>query len=93
MEELELLRKEIDGIDEQLVKLFEERMELAVKIAAVKRQKAMQVLDSKREEEVIKKAIDRLKNKELSEELELFFRNLMDLSKKIQHDKMRKAED
>ncbi|SHI75546.1 chorismate mutase [Lutispora thermophila] len=93
MKELELLRKEIDDIDEQLVRLFEKRMELAVKIGAIKKKMDMAVLDSRREEEVIEKAIDRLKDKKLSEELELFFRNIMDLSKKIQYDRMQKAED
>jgi len=93
LKELELLRKEIDDIDEQLVRLFEKRMELAVKIGAIKKKMDMAVLDSRREEEVIEKAIDRLKDKKLSEELELFFRNIMDLSKKIQYDRMQKAED
>jgi len=93
LEELELLRKEIDKIDEQLVMLFEKRMELANKIGDIKKQKGMEVFDPQREEEVIKKAVGRLRNKDLSEELKMFFRSLMDSSKKIQYDNIKKAED
>lgn len=93
MEELEILRKEIDKIDEQLVELFEKRMELAIKIGDIKKQKGMQILDSQREKAVIKNAIAHLKNKDLSDELEAFLRNLMDSSKKIQQYRIKKAED
>ncbi|MGI5998934.1 MAG: chorismate mutase [Lutispora sp.] len=93
MEELEILRKEIDIIDEQLVELFEKRMELAIKIGDIKKQKGMQILDSQREKAVIKNAIAHLKNKDLSDELEAFLRNLMDSSKKIQQYRIKKAED
>ena len=93
MEELEILRTEIDIIDEQLVELFEKRMELAIKIGDIKKQKGMQILDSQREKAVIKNAIAHLKNKDLSDELEAFLRNLMDSSKKIQQYRIKKAED
>jgi len=93
LEELEILRKEIDKIDEQLVELFEKRMELAIKIGDIKKQKGMQILDSQREKAVIKNAIAHLKNKDLSDELEAFLRNLMDSSKKIQQYRIKKAED
>jgi chorismate mutase/prephenate dehydratase len=93
LEELEILRKEIDIIDEQLVELFEKRMELAIKIGDIKKQKGMQILDSQREKAVIKNAIAHLKNKDLSDELEAFLRNLMDSSKKIQQYRIKKAED
>jgi len=93
LEELDLLRKEIDKVDEELVKLFERRMELAVKIGGIKKQKGMEVFDAERERQVIEKAIGRLKNKHLAEELKIFFKSLMDSSKKIQYDIMQKAED
>jgi len=93
LEEIEILRKEIDEIDEQLVKLFEKRMELAKKIGDIKKEKGIRVLDSHREEYVIKKAKAQLNNKELSDVLEAFFRNLMNYSKKIQYDDFKKAED
>ena len=90
MEELEILRKQIDETDEKLVKLFERRMELAIKIGAIKEEKGLQILNSKREEEVIKRNISLLENKELYQELEIFFKTIMDSSKRIQH-RMKKS--
>lgn len=93
MEELDLLRKQIDDIDKQLVELFEKRMELAVRIGIIKEEMGLQIMDSKREEVVIRKATAHLKNKELTRELESFFHNVMDSSKRIQFDRLQKAEE
>jgi len=88
MEELELLRKQIDEIDEKLVELFESRMELATRIGAIKEEKGLEILNSRREEEVVKKNIMLLKNSELSQELEIFFKSVMDSSKRIQQNRL-----
>ena len=45
------LREKIDSIDEQLVRLFAERMETAAKIAEYKKEHGIPVLDRKRENE------------------------------------------
>lgn len=84
MNELDILRGQIDIIDEKLIELFESRMEISSKIGDLKAQKGMVILNSKREEEVIKKGIFKLKDKELSCELEIFLRNIMELSKRVQ---------
>lgn len=84
MTELDILRGQIDAIDEKLVELFESRMELSKKIGDLKIQKGLEILNSKREEEVIKKGISNLKDKELSCELEMFLRKIMELSRKVQ---------
>lgn len=55
---LQEYRKEIDRIDDTLVKAFRERMEVAAKIAAYKKENGLPVLDSSRE---------RLKLKEIAE--------------------------
>ncbi len=44
-------RKEIDKIDEQLVKLFQERMEVSAKIADYKKENNLPIFDQKRERE------------------------------------------
>lgn len=49
---MEKLRKRIDHIDEQLVKLLDERMELAFEIGRFKKEKGLPVLDAGREAEV-----------------------------------------
>lgn len=60
------LRKAIDKIDDELVKLFAERMEVAAKIADYKQKNNMQVLDAKREREklndVLTKAPENMKS-------------------------------
>lgn len=84
MTELDILREQIDAIDEKLVELFESRMELSKKIGDLKIQKGIEILNSKREEDVIKKGISNLKDKELSCELEIFLRKIMELSRKVE---------
>ena len=84
MTELDILREQIDIIDEKLVELFENRMDISKKIGDLKIQKEIEILNSKREEEVIKKGLSNLKDKELSCELEEFLRKIMELSKRVQ---------
>ena len=60
MDELRRLRNEIDRIDGELARLFEERMAAAAEIAAVKRQRGLPVRDSAREREVLDRAAARI---------------------------------
>ena len=50
---LENIRKEIDKIDAQLVPLLKERMGCSLKVAEIKRQQNLPVLNEKREQEII----------------------------------------
>ena len=84
MNELELLRKQIDDIDNKLCDLFEKRMEVAKLIGEYKRKHNLDVLDSSREEIVLNNAKKRVKNKDLEEYYLLLVQYLMDLSKKYQ---------
>ena len=47
--ELEELRKQIDGIDAELIGLLQRRMDVAAGIAAYKRENGLPVLDASRE--------------------------------------------
>ncbi len=49
-------RKQIDGIDAQLLALFEQRMEVSEEIAALKKREGRQTLDASREAEKLEKA-------------------------------------
>lgn len=49
--ELTELRKKIDDIDQQLIALFEQRMDVADSIAAYKKETGMAILDASREEQ------------------------------------------
>lgn len=71
-------RREIDNIDEELVKLFEKRMNIAINVAKYKIENNMPIFNEAREIEVIKKNVARLSNKEYSKLTESFFNNLID---------------
>ncbi|MDY2986913.1 MAG: chorismate mutase [Peptoniphilus sp.] len=84
MNNLENLRREIDEVDKKIVELFEERINIAVKIGEWKKSNKIEIFDSKREEKVIEKAIEALVNKEYKEKISELFHKLMDISKDIQ---------
>ena len=86
MNELELLRKKIDEIDTKLCELFENRMEIAKAIGQYKKEHNLDVLDVSREEIVLNKAKERIKDKDLEEYYLKLVVYLMDLSKKYQND-------
>ena len=79
-------RYEIDKIDEELVKLFEKRLNVVTKIAKYKEKNNMKIFNSNREDEVIEKNINRLTNKNYNELTEKFFTYLMELSRSHQKD-------
>lgn len=84
MKEIETLRDEIDLIDDKMVQLFEKRVELAIRIGAIKRKNSIEITDSEREKDIMKMVVARLKNKDFSVETEELFKNIIKLSKKVQ---------
>ena len=78
--ELSRLRDEIDKIDDEIAALFEKRADIACEIAEFKREHGMEVFQGGREEEVLKRAGERVRP-ELSEGARLLFTTLMDISK------------
>lgn len=84
MKEIETLRDEIDLIDDKMVQLFEKRVELAIRIGAIKRRNSIEITDSEREKDIMKMVVARLKNKDFSVETEELFKNIIKLSKKVQ---------
>ena len=53
MEDLKQLREQIDAIDKDLLALFARRMEVTQKVGEYKVANSIQVLDAKREQEVL----------------------------------------
>ena len=88
MSDLEGFREEIDLIDKKITNLFEERMNIVLKIAQYKKENNFSVLHSSREEEVISKAVSNLKNKDYETELTTLLNCIMDISKNIQNKKV-----
>ena len=78
------LRKEIDKIDSSLLSLFENRMEVVLKISEYKIKNDLEILNGVREEEIIKKNLDLVKNKDFLIEVEEFFRSVMEISRDFQ---------
>ncbi|MFL0196671.1 prephenate dehydratase [Clostridium sp. WILCCON 0269] len=84
MENLDYLRNKIDEIDSEMIKLFQERMDIVCKVAEYKKKNKMDVLDKNREENVIKTQLEKLKNKSIKNEAEIFLREVMKISRSLQ---------
>lgn len=84
MNELELLRKQIDDIDNELCSLFEKRMKIAKIIGNYKKNNNIEVLDSNRESEIKELSKKRLNDKELEGYYLELVDKLLELSKRYQ---------
>lgn len=85
MSELELQRKKIEECDKKMAELFEERMEIAKKIGKIKKEQNLPIYDKEREDFLINKNINYLKNNNLSPYYKEFLENLMKISKDYQN--------
>lgn len=77
------IRKEINRVDDQLVKLFVERMELASQVAAYKRENNMPIFVPAREREILKKVAEQA-GPEFGSYARLLYATIMDLSRSHQ---------
>lgn len=84
MRTLEELRVEIDRIDQQMVQLFEERMQVVAEVMAVKKAAGLPILDASREETVVAKNTARLSDPALADYYERLIRQMMALSREYQ---------
>ena len=85
MTELEQARSGINEIDQKMAELFEKRMNLVVQVANYKKKNGMPVFDSSRENQVIERCVQFIKNIDLQPYYVQFIQDLMDISKKYQH--------
>ncbi|MBR6350229.1 MAG: chorismate mutase [Lachnospiraceae bacterium] len=83
MDKLEI-RKKIDEIDEQIVKLFSERMEQAKQIAMVKKESGQPIFDPVREREKLADVISKSPD-EMKYYTPLLFSQLFELSRSYQN--------
>ena len=84
MTKLDEYRDEIDEIDREIVQLFEKRMKTVLNVASYKKENGMEVLQSNREEVVLQKAVDNLKDKKYEDDIREVFELLMKLSRNSQ---------
>lgn len=81
---LDELRNKIDSLDRQFVQVFEQRMKVVEDVAAYKKMNNMQVLNAKREQEVIAKNIALLQDSKYAPQLQNILERLMQLSRSCQ---------
>ena len=74
----------IDQIDQQMVQLFEERMQVVAEVMAVKKAAGLPILDASREEAVVAKNTARLSDPALADYYERLIRQMMALSREYQ---------
>lgn len=79
------LRKEIDLTDEQIVKLYEQRMEICKEVAQYKIETGKKVFDRQRETEKLSKVKALAHNEFNAQGVEELFEQLMSMSRKLQY--------
>lgn len=92
MADIDDYRVRIDEIDKEITKLFEERMNVVLNVAKYKLENNLPIFNRNREDEVIKKNIGYLENKDYSGELKEFYNDLMEVSRHLQNRKMQEAK-
>ena len=81
---LDIIRQEIDQIDDQIVKLLEERMHLVEGVVAYKKASGKPILDSKREEVIFEKVKNRVEDKRYQETIVETFSDILKRSRDYQ---------
>lgn len=84
MKELEDIRRELDAVDRDMVRLFERRMALAGQVAAYKMAHHLPVLDSSREEQVLASRAAMLEEPRLAHSVRTLYEEIMRLSRQEQ---------
>ena len=82
--DLELIRKQIDQVDQELVSLLEERMALVEQVVAFKKSSGKPVFDSKREEAIFEKVRNHIKNDQYQESIVATFSDILKNSRQYQ---------
>ncbi|AHZ48008.1 chorismate mutase [Streptococcus sp. FDAARGOS_256] len=81
---LDIIRQEIDQIDDQIVKLLEERMQLVEGVVAYKKASGKSILDTKREEVIFDKVRNRVEDKRYQETIVATFSDILKRSRDYQ---------
>ena len=86
--ELDNLRVKINNIDNELIKLLNDRMNISIEIGNYKKSKNMKVFDKEREESLLNKLIEinnETNNKKIDEEfIKDLWDKIMNFSKNLQ---------
>lgn len=86
------LRELIDSKNEEILKSFQERLKLVLKIFNIKKEKGMPIKDLNRENQILKSVLDKSLKK--FKELDYFlFLNILNLSRIMQYEKLNKSKN
>ena len=88
---LEEIRREINQIDDELIKLLEKRMELVSKVAVYKLKTGKAVLDSKREETILNKVAETVESPVYKDAIVNTFTDMMKHSRAFQERQIRQT--
>ena len=88
MEKLEICRDLIDSIDNSIIELYEKRMDIIKEITKYKIEKGLPVLDQNREDSMLKKNIEKIKNEEYKKYYKDVLAGYLKASKKMQEEIM-----
>lgn len=84
MRTLEECRKDLDEVDQEIVRLFEKRMEICREVAEYKFEHKRPILDRKREQAVLESRKAMAQDPQGAEEIRFLFEVIMDLCKDVQ---------
>ena len=87
---LDLIRQEIDQVDEKLMGLLEKRMSLVMQVADYKRETGKAILDTTREKIILSKVASCVDNKDFEETLVNTFADIMKNSRDYQASKLKR---
>ena len=82
--DLDIIRQEIDQIDDQIVRLLEDRMHLVEGVVAYKKASGKPTLDTKREEVIFGKVKSRVGNKKYEDTIVETFSDILKRSRDYQ---------
>ena len=82
--DLDNIRQEIDKIDDQIVRLLEERMHLVEGVVAYKKASGKSILDTKREELIFEKVRNHVCNKKYEDTIVATFSDILKRSRDYQ---------
>lgn len=82
--DLDIIRHEIDQVDDQIVHLLEKRMRLVERVVAVKKASGKQILDTKREELIFERVRNKVEDKRYQETIVATFSDILKRSRAYQ---------
>lgn len=89
--DLETTRKEIDQIDTELLKLFQDRLQKVLTIAKIKEKTGKSIFDPAREKIVLDKALQQINDDEFKPYVTSFVHSVMDICKACQKDHIQQS--